>query len=90
MREEFQKALELDPDCSPACSGLATTYLYDFLYGSPAEREAAGTANFECACKAVELAANALAHADFCVPSSRVREWKWLCSQGRSGICQRL
>ncbi len=54
-RDEFNKAVELDPECAPAYAFLAWVYLNDFYYGSPAAREVSGARGFEIARKAVEL-----------------------------------
>ena len=54
-RDEFNKAVELDPECASAYAFLAWVYLNDFYYGSPAAREVSGARGFEIARKAVEL-----------------------------------
>lgn len=62
-RDEFNKAVELDPECVPAYTGLAYAYLNDFYYGSPTEREVSGARALEFARKAVEMdESDAFAH----------------------------
>ncbi len=56
-REEFERALELDPNCTAAYVALAHSYIAEFWYGSSwsPDLDAAGARAFEYACKAVEL-----------------------------------
>ena len=62
-RDEFNKAVELDPECVPGYTGLANAYLNDFYYGSPTEREVSGARTLEFARTAVEMdESDAFAH----------------------------
>jgi TolB-like protein len=52
-RDEFNKAVEFDPECVPAYTGLAWAYLSDFWYETPTDQ--LGTLAFDYARRAVEL-----------------------------------
>jgi tetratricopeptide (TPR) repeat protein len=56
-REEFERALELDPNCTAAYVALAHSYVAEFWYGSSwsPDLDAAGARAFDYACKAVAL-----------------------------------
>ena len=56
-REEFERAVELDPTCTAAYVALAHSYIAEFYYGSSwsPSLDAAGARAFEYARKAVEL-----------------------------------
>lgn len=54
-REEFGKALELDPECAAAYAALSASYINELFYGWSPDPDAAGENAYDHARKAVEL-----------------------------------